>query len=158
MENAPTTNSNESAPDKRNYTAGTLPTRHNTVTAEVLASLLESNALTSLDSVFRQNTTRLGAVIYRLEREYGWYIERNDIAVDTCDGRVAMVTSYWLPQEAIAQAFDAGARDWIESVKAARAERRQQVGKCKAEAARINAAPRRRKLQDPRQGGLWGAL
>jgi hypothetical protein len=37
MKNAPTPNSSESAPDKRDYNAGTFPVRHDTVLADVLA-------------------------------------------------------------------------------------------------------------------------
>ena len=145
-----------SAPDKRNYTPGTLPIRCNTVTAAVLAGLLESNTLTGMDSVFKQSTTRLGAVIHRLEREYGWHIDRRDIATGTNDGRIASISAYWLPQATIAQAFEVGAREWIDNVKSARAERRKQSGKCKADAARLNAARKHLKIQDPRQENLWG--
>lgn len=144
----------ESAPDKRNYTPGQLPKRKNTVVAAVLASMLESKTMTGMESVFKQSTTRLGAVIHYLENKYAWQIPRREFATGTSDGRVANVSAYWLPQVTIAQAFDAGAREWIESVKAERAERRKQSEKCKAEAARRNA----RKYfisQDPRQDSLW---
>lgn len=157
MENAPDQTTIESAVRQRNYTPGTLPKRINTVTAAVLAGLLESNALTGMDSVFKQNTTRLGAVVHRLEREYGWCIDRRDIATGTNDGRIATISAYWLPQAMIAQAFDAGARAWIDSVKAARAERRKQSDKCKTDAARLNAARKHCKSHDPRQDNLWGA-
>ena len=147
----------ESAPDKRDYTPGTLPKRINTVTAAVLAGLLESNTLTGMESVFKQNTTRLGAFIHRLTRDYGWDFDRRDIATWTNDGRIASITAYWLPQTTIAQAFEAGARKWIDSVKVARAERRKQFDKCKAEAARINAG-KHLKTIDPRQERLWGEI
>lgn len=156
MENARPQTSETSAPDKRNYTPGTLPKRINTVIAAVLAGLLESNTLTGMESVFKQSTTRLGAAIYRLEHDYGWRIDRRDIATGTNDGRIATISAYWLPQATIAQAFDAGAREWIDKVKAARAERRKQSDKCKSDAARINAARKCFKTHDPRQGDLWG--
>ena len=73
----------------------------------------------------------------RLTRDYGWHIERRDIATGTNDGRIATISAYWMPQAAIAKAFEAGAREWIDSVKAARAERRKQSGKCKTDAAKI---------------------
>lgn len=155
MKTLPNQTAFESAPDKRDYTPGTLPKRINTVTAAVLAGLLESNTMTGMESVFKQNTTRLGAFIHRLTRDYGWNFARRDIATGTNDGRIATITAYWLPQETIAQAFEAGAREWIGSVKAARAERRKQSDKCKADAARINAT-RHFKIQDPRQDRLWG--
>lgn len=147
-----------SAPSKRDSTPGTLPLRRNTVTAAVLASLLESNTMTGMDSVFKQSTTRLSAVIHALEHKYSWHIEHHDVATGTSDGRVATIRAYWLSQETIAQSFDEGARDWVESVKAARAERRKESKKCKAKAARLNAACKSRKPEDPRQGNLWGSV
>jgi len=156
MKNAPIQTTNEGAVGTANYTPGGLPKRKNTVVAAVLASLLESRAMTGMESVFKQSTTRLGAVIHYLENKYDWHIDRRDVATGTNDGRVASVSAYWLPQATIARAFDAGAREWIESVKTARAERRKQAEKCKADADRINAARRHFKTQDPRQDNLWG--
>lgn len=157
MKNAPVQDTNESAPDKRNYTPGTLPKHINTVTASVMVALLESHTMTGMESVFKEHTTRLGAVIHYLEGEYGWHIDRRDIATGTNDGRIATITAYWLPQETIARAFEAGAREWINRVKIARAERRKQADKCKSDAATINAR-KHFKIQDPRQGGLWGGI
>ena len=154
MKNAPIQTSNEGAATTANCTPSTLPKRINTVTAAVLSGLLESNTLTGLDSVYKQNTTRLGAVVHRLTRDYGWHIERRSIATGTHDGRVAKISAYWLPQATIAQAFAVGAGDWVESVKAARAERRKQSEKCKSDAAKINAR-RHFKNHDPRQDNLW---
>jgi hypothetical protein len=122
------------------------------VVAAVLASLLESKAMTGMESVFKQSTTRLGAAIHYLEHRYDWHIDRRDFATGTNDGRIAEVTAYWLPQATIAQAFEAGARQWIDSVKTARALRRNDAEKCRNIATRKNAA---RKI-DPRQSGLWG--
>ena len=158
MKTPPNQTAFESAPSKRDYTPGTLPKRIDTVTAAVLAAMLESIMLTGMDSVFKQSTTRLGAVIHRLERDYGWHIDRRDMATGTNDGRVASISAYWLPQATIAQAFETGAREWIDNVKAARAERRKQSGKCKASAAQINAARKHFKIQDPRQDSLWCGL
>jgi hypothetical protein len=156
MKNAPTTFSNESAPDKRDYTPGELPVRIDTVRADALAAMLEGNDSTGMASVFKHSTTRLSAVIHALTNRYGWQFERRDFAVGTNDGRTPMITVYWLPQETIAKAFEAGAREWIESVNAARAERRKQAGKCKASATKMNAARARLRKQDPRQGAFWG--
>lgn len=155
MKNAPIQTTNESAGGTANYTPGKLPKRKNTVVAAVLASLLESRAMTGMESVFKQSTTRLGAVIHYLENKYDWQIPRRSVATGTNDGRVAEVSAYWLPQATIAQAFEAGARDWIESVKAARTERRKQSDKCKADAALRNAR-KHFKSHDPRQNILWG--
>jgi len=156
MKNATIQTSNEGAGETANCTQGTLPKRIDTVTTSILAGMLESSTLTGIDSVFKQSTTRLGAVVHRLTRDYGWHIERRDIATGTNDGRVATISAYWLPQATIAQAFEAGAREWIESVKAARTERRKQSGKCKSDAAKINAR-KHFKNHDPRQDDLWGA-
>ena len=157
MKNAPVQPTNESAPEKRDYTPGRLPKHINTVTASVMISLLESNTLTGMDAVFKESTTRLSAVINYLKSDYGWTIDRRDIATGTNDGRIATITAYWLPQETIARAFEAGARAWIDQVKAARAKQRKQADKCKADAARRNLH-RRFKTPDPRQGGLWGDI
>lgn len=156
MKNAPTTNSNESAPDKRDYTCGTLPKRINTVTAEVLATMLESNRLTGMESVFNQCTTRLAAFVGYLQTNYGWHIERKDMVVDTKDGRTPQITVYWLSQDSITAAFDAGAREWVDNVKAARADRRKQANKKKMSAAQKKAVRNQLRKKDPRQGGLWG--
>ncbi len=155
MKNAPVQNTNESAPDKRNYTPGTLPKHCNTVTASVLAALLESNTITGMESVFKEHTTRLGAVIHYLDGQYGWHIDRRDIATGTNDGRIATITAYWLPQETIEMAFEAGAREWIIRVKVARAERRKQARKCKDEAAQINAH-KYFKTKIPKPDRFWG--
>jgi len=155
MKNAPVQTTNEGAGGTANYTPGQLPKKRNTVVAAVLASLLESRAMTGMESVFKQSTTRLGAVIHYLENKYDWQIPRRDVATGTSDGRVANVSAYWLPQATIAKAFDAGAREWIESVKAARAERRKQSDKCKVDAAQRNAR-KHFKCHDPRQDNLWG--
>ena len=157
MKNAPITNSNESAPNKRDYTAGTLPKRINTVQSSVLACLLESQVITGMESVFKMSTTRLAAFIHALSKHYDWQIERHDVATGTNDGRIAWVTAYWLPQATIAQAFEMGARDWIDEVKTAKAKRSKQSIKCKSNAAKINATRNQLSKNDPRQGNLWGA-
>lgn len=156
MENAPIQTTNESAGDTANYTPGTLPKRTDTVVAAVLASLLESKAMTGMESVFKQSTTRLGAVIHYLENKYDWQIPRRAVATGTKDGRVAEVAAYWLPQATIAQAFDAGARQWVDTVIAARTERRKLADKCRKIAARSNAARKQFKTPNPRQDSLWG--
>jgi len=156
MKNAPTANNDESAPDKRDSTPGTFPKRRNTVTAGVLAALMESKTITGMDGVFSMSSTRLAAFIFYLEQNYGWTIERRDFATGTNDGRESWVTQYWLLQATITQAFDLGARDWVDGVNAARAERRKLAAKCKIEAAKKNALRTKFRKPDPRQAGLWG--
>jgi hypothetical protein len=157
MQNAPITNSNEGAPDKRDYTCGTRPHRVNTVIAKILAHLIEGRDPTGMEAVFEQSTTRLAAYIHRLSFAYNWPIERASIVVGTKDGREAWVTTYWLSPATIAAAFDAGARGWIEQVKEASANRRKQAGKCRASAAAKNAALRQMRKNDPRQVDFWSA-
>ena len=140
-----------------NYTPGKLPKLKFTVVASVLASSLESKQMTGMESVFKQSTTRLGAVIHYLENRYDWTFNRRKIATGTNDGRVAEITAYWLPQATIAQAFAAGAADWVEGVKVARVERRKQSEKCKSDAAKINAR-KHFKNHDPRQNDFWSGL
>jgi hypothetical protein len=135
---------------------GTFPTRHNTVTAEVLALLIGGESLTSLDAVYSASTTRLAAVIDYLGTTYGWNIDRVDIDVGCNDGRVAVVRSYYLSRATIRKAFDAGALEFCRSVKDARAKTRKHATKAKAEAAKRNAARAAAKL-DPNQGSLFGS-
>jgi len=124
MKTPPNQTEFESAVEKRNYNPGKLPKRINTVTAAVLAGLLESKELTGMDSVFSMSTTRLAAYIHTLSDKYDWEIERKDKCIGTNDGRTAWIAQYWLPVETISLALDAGARVWIDDVKDACARRR----------------------------------
>lgn len=151
MKNAPTTNSSESVPNKRDYTPGTLPIRRNTVMAAVLAGLLESKVITSVDSVIAQSAPPLTTVIRTLEKRYNWKIERRDVATGKNDGRIECDTAYLLPEETITQAHEMGVQSWIDDVHAAHGKIKQQTNKKKAS----RNQPRE---QDPRQRDLWGEL
>lgn len=158
MKNAPITNCNESALDSRNYNAGSLPKRTYTVTAEALMHLLEMNEITGMESVFRMSTTRLSAVIHYLEKRYAWHIDRHDEVRGTKDGRTSWITVYWLPQATIANAFERGAREWIDRVKLARAEKRKKADECKRIAEKINRSRNQSRKTNSRQSDLWGDL
>lgn len=147
-----------SARNQGNYNPGQLPHRRNTVTAAVLAGLLEGQTLTGMSAVFNLSTTRLAAAVHYLESRYGWHIERHSMATGTNDGRVQSITDYWLSQAIRIAAFESNARQWVDAVREARVKQRRMAGKCKAEAARINAARKHASKQDPRQFGLWGEL
>ena len=134
---------------------GTLPTRHNTVTAEVLCRLLNGENLTGMDAVFDCSTTRLAAVIHYLTGEYCWAIDHVDMEVGTNDGRVTLIRAYFLPRPVIRKAFDAGALAFCRSVKAARAATRKNAAKAKEEAHKRNAA-RSAANRDLFQGSLFG--
>ena len=133
---------------------GSLPTRHNTVTAEVLCRLINGENLTGMDAVYCASTTRLAASINYLSDKYSWTIERVDIDVGTADGRVTVVKAYYLSRATIRRAFDAGALSFCQSVKEARAKTRKHASKAKAEAAKSNAARAAAKF-DPNQGALF---
>ncbi|CBJ38918.1 conserved protein of unknown function [Ralstonia solanacearum CMR15] len=153
MKNARHSKAASSANEHFNFTLGTLPKRTNTVTAGVLAAMIDGRIITGMEAVFKQSTTRAAAFIHRLEAEYGWHIDRRDIATGTEDGRVVWVTAYWLTNDAREAAFEAGAREWLNKVKADVAKRCKQVAAAKAKAARLNSL-----RTDPRQRDLLEGL
>ncbi len=132
---------------------GSFPLRKDTVTAEVLTQLLRGETLTGMDSVRKANTTRLGAFIFTLEKNYGWTISRHDVFVGTGDGRMPTITAYYLERSTIRVAFDFGALAFCRAVDSARDKQRQNASKLKREANKrnsIKAAARR----DPRHFDL----
>ncbi len=133
-------------------TAGTLPARHATVTAEVLFRLLGYEHMTGMEAVFDASTTRLAAVIHYLETAYGWTIARHDKVVGCKDGRVAFVSEYWIDPEVITLA--AGAADWRQKVCTARSALRAKAALAQTLATRANDAARRRK--QAHQSGQYG--
>ena len=135
---------------------GGLPAKLNTVTAEVLARLLNYERLTSLDAVFEASTTRLSAVAHYLARQYGWEIEAVDKAAGCRDGRVAWVAEYFLDPEIVARAMATGAGDWCAKVRAARRARSAHAAQAQRDAERANAA-RKTRRHHPGQQGLFEA-
>ena len=131
-----------------------LPAKLNTVTAEVLARLLNYERLTSLDAVSEASTTRLSAVTHYLGKEYGWPIEADHKATGCRDGRVAWVAEYFLAPEIIAHAMAAGAGVWCAKVRAARRARRTQAAQARRNAERANAS-RSARRSHPGQQGLF---
>ena len=136
-------------------TIGGFPTRHDTVTAEVLVRLLRGDCLTGMDAVTLCNTTRLAATIYQLGNRYGWSIDRGDLYVGTADGRVSLVKIYYLRFSTINKAYDAGAREFCRSVTEARAKTRMHANnaEAKAKALKLNVA-RVTAKRNPHQGQL----
>lgn len=133
---------------------GEFPAKLNTVTAEVLARLLNHERLTSLGAVSEASTTRLSAVTHYLGKEYGWPIDADDKAAGCRDGRVAWVAEYFLAPEVIARAMAAGAGAWCAKVRAARRVRRTQAAQARRNAARANAS-RGAGRSAPGQQGLF---
>lgn len=135
---------------------GALPERKNTVIAEVLAHLLDGHHITGLEAVFESNSTRLAHHIHALGKGHGWTIVRCEKVVGTADGRVQAVSEYWLDPDVIEAAMKLGAREWVASVRKARAARRAKAAQAKREAERQNAA--RRRTPTPYQMGLFAAV
>jgi hypothetical protein len=135
---------------------GSYPVRLDTVTAEVLARLLNFESLTSLVAVFDASTTRLAAVVFYLESDYGWNIERRDMAAGCNDGRVAWVTEYTINPLTIEAAMAAGAGKWRADVRRARAALRRKAAQAQRQAALANiaAAAARRRIH-PGQSALF---
>ncbi len=102
---------------------GRFPTMGTSLRAETLAVLLASNDMAGVESLFEHRKIALNTVMRVLMRKYGWPIERHDFPTNTADGRAAWASVYSLPQEVIDAALDAGGRDWIEGVRAARVGR-----------------------------------
>lgn len=93
------------------------------IRAHVLSVLLESKDMTGVESIFAYRKASLATVVRALIRKYHWPIQREDFPTNTADGRAAWASVYSLPQEALDAAFAAGAQDWLDGVRAARAVR-----------------------------------
>jgi hypothetical protein len=102
---------------------GRFPAMGASLRAETLAVLLSSDDMTGVESLFEHRKIALSTVMRALMRKYGWPIERSDFPTNTADGRAAWASVYSLPQEVVAAALEAGGRDWIDGVRAARAGR-----------------------------------
>jgi hypothetical protein len=110
--------------DRRPVNApGKFPKLTTTLRAEVLATMLAADDMTGVESVFANGSTKLATVMRALTRRYRWPIERQEYATNMADGRVAWVSMYTLPAEAISNAFAAGAEVWIAEVREARSRR-----------------------------------
>ena len=103
------------------------PKTPGTLRAEVLAVLLASEDMTGFESIFEHRKANLGTVIRALIRKYGWPIERRDFPTNTADGRAGWASVYCLPQEVIDAALDAGGRDWLDGMAAARTAKRRRA-------------------------------
>lgn len=137
---------------------GGLPAKLNTVTAEVLARLLNYERMTSLDAVDEASTTRLSAVTFYLAEKYGWPIEAMDKAAGCRDGRVAWVAEYFLDPEIVPRAMAAGAGDCCAKVRAARRARRAYAAQARREAEHVNSARSARRPHPGQQGLFEGGF
>lgn len=103
------------------------PAMTGTMRAEVLAVLLSADNMAGMESIFEHRKASLHTVVRALMRKYGWPVERRDFPVNTDDGRGAWASVYSLPQDVVDAALDAGGRDWLEGMEAARAARARRV-------------------------------
>ena len=104
------------------------PPQHSSARAEVLARLLSGDALTAADSYRGSSTMRLAAHVHQLRHKCGWPILGSDEAVPCADGRIAYVSRYSLPREAIDEARSRGADAWCDKVLEARETLRAKAG------------------------------
>lgn len=150
------TNGKPSALDGAEFNPpGHYPERLDTVTAEVLARLLNYETLTGLDSVIDSSTTRLSAYVNTLQSKYGWTIDRRDIANGCKDGRVSWVKEYYLNPLTIEAAMAAGAGKWCADVRRARAALRKKAAQAQRQAALANIAASARRHVHPGQRALF---
>lgn len=109
---------------KKNQAAiGKFPAGPSSMRAQVLAVLLASDDMTGVESLFDHRKVTLNTVVRALVRKYGWPIERRDFPTNTEDGRAAWASVFCLSQDVIDAALEAGGRDWLEGVAAARGAR-----------------------------------
>lgn len=109
--------------DTKTPKPGRFPTMGTSLRAETLAVLLSSDDMTGVESLFDHRKITVNTVIRALTRKYGWPIERRDFPTNTADGRAGWASVFCLPQEVIDAALEAGGRDWVAGVRAARAGR-----------------------------------
>ncbi|MES2018476.1 MAG: hypothetical protein V4484_18460 [Pseudomonadota bacterium] len=106
---------------------GRFPSGPASLRAQVLAVLLAPHDMTGVESIFAHRKVTLSTVVRALTRKYGWPIERHDFPTNTADGRAAWASVFSLPQEVIDAALEAGGRNWLEGVAAARQARGARV-------------------------------
>lgn len=99
---------------------GAFPSKHNSVTADVLVRLIQGEKLTSMDAVFAASTTRLASKIHVLRHKNGWDVLSIPSVIHTVDGRFAEVSEYSLSAASIEAAMAVGGTQFCESVRVAR--------------------------------------
>lgn len=143
---------NPSALDKRIFA---YPKKHDSACAEVLARLLNGEALTAADTLAGASTMRAAAHVHYLRRTYGWPIVADDRTVGCKDGRVVTVKVYLLLAECTHAARSTGADAWCEQVRQARVALRIKAANAYRLAATLNKA-RSRPAPHPGQLNLFG--
>ena len=137
---------------------GALPTRQDTVIADVLSQLLRGKTITGMGAVSVAHTTRLADVIFRLYKGHGWTIQRLDSVVGCKDGRTTTISKYFLDPSAIAAAQLSGSIAWCAEVRAARAILRTKAADAQRRAVQANAASsarRRRRASSELQADMF---
>lgn len=150
----PDTDKTKPASTFDSVTVGYLPTKINSATSEILASLLDGELITASDSLKKASTMRLAAVIKRLKSEYLWNVLSEPRAVGCTDGRlVRRIARYRLhPVQRSAAAALPEIRHWVTAVRAARVRLRQRAAAAAAAALKLNC------LRDAAQAELFDEL
>ena len=99
---------------------GAFPSQHKSVTAEVLARLIQGEILTSMSMVFGAHTTRLAPKVHVLRHKRGWDIVSAPAIIHTVDGRLTKISEYSLSAASVEAALAKGGTQFCESVKVAR--------------------------------------
>lgn len=104
---------------------GKFPSQLESVTAEVLARLIQGEILTSMSMVFGAHTTRLAPKVHVLRQTNGWDIVSTPATIHTIDGRLTKVSEYSLSAASVEAALAKGGTQFCESVWIARDKLRQ---------------------------------
>ena len=136
---------------------GALPTRQNTVIADVLSQLLSGKTITGMDAVLGAHTTRLADVVFRLDKGHGWTIQRLDSVVSCKDGRTTTISKYFLTPSSIAAAQLRGSIAWCAEVRAARAILRSKHADAQRRAVQANAVISARRASSESQSDLFAS-
>jgi hypothetical protein len=131
MKNARTTDSNASAPYKRDFNIHDyLPCRKDTILAGVLVWLFEGvRPLTAWDGVEAFRTLHLAVAIRILKKKYRWPIETVAVPTRRPNGTTFYVTGYKLPQALAEYARDNWElQSWSRMVKLAQARKHARDG------------------------------
>lgn len=105
-------------PSKPKYIVGELPPDCYTIQSEILARLLAGgDPLTPIAAAQMHGAVNLSAHINKLEKKFGWPIERARMEVRTFNGRYVMTVGYSLPPSTVEAARKLYGTEWTDKVK-----------------------------------------
>lgn len=118
MEKTNMTHDAMNTPSESKYIVGELPPRCNTIQAEILARLLAGGEpLTPIAAAQMHGAVNLSAHINKLEKKFGWPIQRVRMEVRTFNGRYVMTFGYSLPPSTVEAARKLYGTEWTDEVK-----------------------------------------